>query len=56
MRASMADRDDLIACEKWLRDRRPDFADLEGNAQAAILQFVMVWSLFDFNVLNASGR
>ncbi len=52
----MTTKEDLVACEKWLRDRRPDLAGLNGDTKAAILQFVLVWSLFDFNRLGASGR
>lgn len=40
---------------EWLHKKAPGFADLSGDERNAIMQFSLLWSLFEANALKTNG-
>ena len=40
----------------WLQNNAPGFRDLSGDERDAIMQFSLLWSLFEARVLNTHGN
>ncbi len=40
----------------WLQERAPGFRDLSGDERDAIMQFSLLWSLFEARALNTRGN
>ena len=41
---------------KWLQNHAPGFADLSGEEREAIMQFSLLWSLFESGALKTNGN
>ena len=39
----------------WLQDKAPGFRELQADEQTAIMQFSLLWSLFEARALNTHG-
>jgi hypothetical protein len=40
----------------WLQERAPGFRELSGDERDAIMQFLLLWSLFEARALNTHGN
>ena len=52
----MAIPKELQGIESWLKASAPHYGNVDGQTKYAISLFVMVWSLFDFQELEATAN
>ena len=52
----MALGEDVNAIGRWLANNSPGFLEISNDVKVGMSYYVMVWSLFDYRFLHASGR